>query len=106
MIRNSRLFKPVKNITQPTISNHLLTCDYNINDDDDLTILSSDSSNFNLLIKESSLITWKSKTRVTSSNPRVMSSKSQGTSSNLRVASSNPQVKETKSTSCKVKSTS
>ena len=40
---------------QSAISDHLLTCDCNINFDD-FTILSKDSNNINLLIKESLLI--------------------------------------------------
>ena len=44
--------KRLKNVKQ---SDHLLTCDCNINFDD-FTILSKDSNNINLLIKESLLI--------------------------------------------------
>ena len=44
-----------KNVKQSAISDHLLTCDCNINFDD-FTILSKDSNNINLLIKESLLI--------------------------------------------------
>ena len=47
--------KCIKNIKQSAISDHLLTCDCNINFDD-FTILSKDSNNINLLIKESLLI--------------------------------------------------
>ena len=45
----------VKNVMQLVISDHLLTCDYNINFNN-FTILSKDSNNSNLLIKESLLI--------------------------------------------------
>ena len=47
--------KRLKNINQSAISDHLLTCDCNINFND-FTILSKDSNNFNLLVKESLLI--------------------------------------------------
>ena len=47
--------KRLRNVKQSAISNHLLTCDCNINFDD-FTILSKDSNNINLLIKESLLI--------------------------------------------------
>ena len=47
--------KHLKNVKQSAISDHLLTCDCNINFDD-FTILSKDSNNINLLIKESLLI--------------------------------------------------
>ena len=47
--------KCLKNVKQSAISDHLLTCDCNINFDD-FTILSKDSNNINLLIKESLLI--------------------------------------------------
>ena len=47
--------KRLKNIKQSAISDHLLTCDCNINFND-FTILSKDSNNFNLLVKESLLI--------------------------------------------------
>ena len=53
---NSHLaIKRLKNVKQSAISDHLLTCDCNINFDD-FTILSKDSNNINLLIKESLLI--------------------------------------------------
>ena len=47
--------KPLKNVKQSAISDHLLTCDCNINFND-FTILSKDSKSFNLLIEESLLI--------------------------------------------------
>ena len=47
--------KRLKNVKRSDISDHLLTCDWNINFND-LTILSHDSNNYNLLIKESLLI--------------------------------------------------
>ena len=47
--------KRLKNVMQSAISDHLLICDCNINFDD-FTILSQDSNNINLLIKESLLI--------------------------------------------------
>ena len=47
--------KHLKNVKQSAISDHLLTCDCNINVDD-FTILSKDSNNINLLIKGSLLI--------------------------------------------------
>ena len=50
-LTNTRL----KNVKQSAISDHLLACDCNINFDD-FTILSKDSNNINLLIKESLLI--------------------------------------------------
>ena len=45
----------VKNVKQSAISDHSLTCDRNTNFDD-FIILSKDSSNFNLRIKEKLLI--------------------------------------------------
>ena len=45
----------LKNIKQSAISDHLLTCECNINFND-FTIFSKDSNNFNLLVKESLLI--------------------------------------------------
>ena len=47
--------KRLKNVKQSAISHHVLTCDCNINFND-FTILSKDSNNINLLIKESLLI--------------------------------------------------
>ena len=47
--------KRLKNVKQSAVSDHLLTCDYSINFDD-FTILSKDSSNMNLLIRENLLI--------------------------------------------------
>ena len=47
--------KHPKNVKQSAISDHMLTCDCNINFND-FTILSKDSNNINLLIKESLLI--------------------------------------------------
>ena len=47
--------KRLKNVKQSAISDHLLTCECNINFDG-FTILSNDSNNINLLIKESLLI--------------------------------------------------
>ena len=47
--------KRLKNVKQSAISDHVLTCDCNINFND-FTILSKDSNNINLLIKESLLI--------------------------------------------------
>ena len=47
--------KLLKNVKQSAISDHLPTCDCNINFRD-FTILSKDSNNFNLLIRESLLI--------------------------------------------------
>ena len=47
--------KHLKNVKQSAISDHLLTCDRNIIFND-FTILSKDSKNINLLIKESLLI--------------------------------------------------
>ena len=44
-----------QNVKQSAISDHLLTCDCNINFDD-FTILSKDANNINLLIKENLLI--------------------------------------------------
>ena len=44
-----------KNVKQSAVSDHLLTCDCSINFDD-FTILSKDSNNMNLLIRESLLI--------------------------------------------------
>ena len=45
----------LKNVNQSAISDHVLTCDCNINFDD-FSILSKNSNNINLLIKESLLI--------------------------------------------------
>ena len=45
----------LKNVKESAISDHLLTCECKINFDD-FTILSKDSNNINLLIKESLLI--------------------------------------------------
>ena len=47
--------KCFKNVKQSAISDQLLTCDYNINFND-FTILSKDSNNINLLIKENLLV--------------------------------------------------
>ena len=47
--------KPLENVKQSAISDNLLTCDFNINFND-FAILSEDSKNFNLSIKESLLI--------------------------------------------------
>ena len=47
--------KRLKNVKQSAISDHLLTCNCNINFND-FTILSKDSNNINLLIKERLLI--------------------------------------------------
>ena len=47
--------KCLKNVKQSAISDHVLTCDCNVNFND-FTILSKDSNNINLLIKESLLI--------------------------------------------------
>ena len=47
--------KRLKNVKQAAISDHLLTCDCKVNFYD-FTILSKDSNNINLLIKESLLI--------------------------------------------------
>ena len=47
-LKNKRL----KNVKESAVSDHLLTCDCNINFDD-FTILSKNSNNINLLIKES-----------------------------------------------------
>ena len=47
--------KRLKNVKQSAISDHVLTCDCNINFND-FTILSKDSNNINLLIKERFLI--------------------------------------------------
>ena len=47
--------KHLKSVKQSAISDHLLTCDGNINFND-FTILSKDSNDINLLIKESLLI--------------------------------------------------
>ena len=47
--------KRLKNVKQSAISDHFLTCDCNMNFKD-ITILSKDSNDFNLLIKESLLI--------------------------------------------------
>ena len=47
--------KRLKNVKQSAVSDHLLTCDCSINFDD-FTILSKDSNNMNLLIRESLLI--------------------------------------------------
>ena len=49
--------KCLKNIKEPAISDHLLTCDCNINYND-FTILSNDCNNINFLIKESLLISY------------------------------------------------
>ena len=46
---------------------------------------------------------WKSKNRVTSSNPRVTSSNPRVTSSNLLVTSSNPQVRRLKARDARLK---
>ena len=46
--------KRLKNVKQSAISDHLLTCDCNINFND-FTIFSKDSNNINLLIKDSLL---------------------------------------------------
>ena len=47
--------KRLKNVKQSAISDHTLTCDCNINFND-FTILSKDSNDINLFIKESLLI--------------------------------------------------
>ena len=47
--------KSLKNVRQSAISDHLFTCDYNIKFNG-FTILSEDSNNINLLIKESLVI--------------------------------------------------
>ena len=47
--------KRLKNVKQSAISDHLLTCDCNVNFND-FTILSRDSNNVSFLIKESLLI--------------------------------------------------
>ena len=47
--------KRLKNVKQSAISDHMLTCVCNINFNN-LTILSKDSNNMNLLVKESLLI--------------------------------------------------
>ena len=47
--------KRLKNVMQSAISDHLLTCDCNINFDD-FTIFSKDSNTINLFIKESLVI--------------------------------------------------
>ena len=47
--------KRLKSVKQSAISDHLLTCDYNMNFND-FTILYKDSNNFNLLTKKSFLI--------------------------------------------------
>ena len=47
--------KRLKNVKQSAISDHLLTCDCNINFND-YTILSKDSNNINLLINENLII--------------------------------------------------
>ena len=49
--------KLLKNIKQSAISDHLLSCDCNMNFND-FTILSKDSNNFYLLIYESLLIAY------------------------------------------------
>ena len=49
------IFKCLENIRQSAISDHLLTCDCNINFND-FTILSKHANNFNLLIEEGLLI--------------------------------------------------
>ena len=51
--------KRLKNVKESAISEFLLTCDCNINFDD-FIILSKDSNNVNLLIKESLLISRES----------------------------------------------
>ena len=51
--------KRLKNVKESAISEFLLTCDCNINFDD-FIILSKDSNNINLLIKESLLISRES----------------------------------------------
>ena len=45
----------LKNVKQSPISDHMLTCNCNVNGNG-FTILSNDSNNFNLLFKESLLI--------------------------------------------------
>ena len=47
--------KSLENVKQPAISDHVLTCDCNINFND-FMIFPKDFNNFNLLIKESLLI--------------------------------------------------
>ena len=47
--------KRLENVKQPAISDHLLTCDCNINFND-FTILSKHANNFNLLIEGGLLI--------------------------------------------------
>ena len=47
--------KRLKNVKQSAISDHVLTCDCNINLND-FFILSKDSNNINLLIRENLLI--------------------------------------------------
>ena len=47
--------KQLKNVKQSAISDHLLTCNCNINFND-FTILPKDSNNINLIIKESLLV--------------------------------------------------
>ena len=47
--------KHLKNVKQSAISDHVLTCDCNINFND-FTILSKDSNNVNLLVKKSLFI--------------------------------------------------
>ena len=47
--------KYFKNVKQSAMSDHLLTCGCNINFDD-VSILSKDSNNINLLIKENLLL--------------------------------------------------
>ena len=47
--------KHLKNVKQSPISDHMLTCNCNVNGNG-FTILSNDSNNFNLLFKESLLI--------------------------------------------------
>ena len=51
--------KRLKNVKESAISEFLLTCDCNLNFDD-FIILSKDSNNINLLIKESLLISRES----------------------------------------------
>ena len=60
--------KRLKNVKQSAISDHLLTCDCNINFDD-FTILSKDSNNINLLIKESFLISRDKRIKTVKSFP-------------------------------------
>ena len=48
--------KQLKNVKQSAISDHLLTCNCNINFNDFTILSKEDSNNINLLIKESLLI--------------------------------------------------